>query len=98
MITQHEQLDIAIRKVGNRYVTTMLIAKRIRQLNHGARPRVKRQEGENNFSVAVREIAEGHILLTPAPPPPTSNNDGASNGDGSSSDETSQTPDPTAPA
>lgn len=81
MITHHEQLDIAIQNVGNRYVTTMLIAKRIRQLNHGARPHVERQEGENNFSVAVREIAEGHIALEPETTSPASNNDGASNSD-----------------
>ena len=93
MITQHEQLDAAIRNVGNRYVTTMLIAKRIRQLNHGARPRVERQEGENNFSVAVREIAEGHITLEHEAAPPATNNDGAVNGDGSN-DATPQLSDP----
>lgn len=93
MITQHEKLDIAIQNVGNRYVATMLIAKRIRQLNHGARPRVERQEGENNFSVAVREIAEGHITLEPEAASPASHSGGATNGDGSD-DETTQTLDP----
>ncbi len=63
MITQHERLDTAIQMVGNRYVATMLIAKRIRQLHHGARARVKRQEGESSFSVAIREIAEGLVTL-----------------------------------
>lgn len=82
MITQHEKLDIAIQKVGNRYVATMLIAKRIRQLNHGARPRVERQEDENNFSVAVREIAEGHISIDPQTASPASKNAGAANSNG----------------
>lgn len=82
MTTQHAQLDIAIQKVGNRYVTTMLIAKRIRQLNHGARSRVERQEGENNFSVAVREIAEGHITIDPQIASPVVPRDDAANRNG----------------
>jgi DNA-directed RNA polymerase subunit K/omega len=44
----------------------MLIAKRIRQLHHGAAPLVLRQEGESHFSVAVREIAEGLLGLEAA--------------------------------
>jgi DNA-directed RNA polymerase omega subunit len=63
LTTQHERLDTAIQKVGNRYMSTMLIAKRTRQLYHGAPTRVPRQEGESNFSVAVREIAEGLVVL-----------------------------------
>ena len=63
MTTQHEFLDTAIQKMGNRYITTMLIAKRIRQLQHGARARVQRQEEESYFSVAVREIAAGLLTL-----------------------------------
>lgn len=92
MITQHEQLDIAIQKVGNRYVATMLIAKRIRQLNHGARPRVERQEGENNFSVAVREIADGHITIEPQTTSPVPQSDNATNSNGAV-DKTAQTSD-----
>jgi DNA-directed RNA polymerase omega subunit len=95
LITQHEQLDIAIQKVGNRYVTTMLIAKRIRQLNHGARPRVERQEGENNFSVAVREIAEGHITLELQTASPVSQSTDTANSNGAS-DEATRTSDPAA--
>jgi hypothetical protein len=34
-------------------------------LYHGARPRVVREEGESNFTIAVREIAEGHLSLQP---------------------------------
>jgi DNA-directed RNA polymerase omega subunit len=61
--TQHELLDKAIARVGNRYLTTMLIAKRIRQLHHGARPRVPREESDSYFTIAVREIAEGHLSM-----------------------------------
>lgn len=63
MTNQNELLDKAIQKMGNRYLTTMLIAKRIRQLYHGARTRVEQQEGESNFSVAVHEIADELITL-----------------------------------
>lgn len=68
MTRQHQFLDMAIRKVGNRYLATMLIAKRIRQLQHGAAPFVPREEGESTFTVAVREIAEGHVTLSDEAP------------------------------
>lgn len=63
MSTQHELLDTAIKQVGNRYLATMLVAKRIRQLYHGSPSYVKREEGESYFTVALREIAEGHVIL-----------------------------------
>ena len=65
MTNQHELLDAAIKKVGNRYLATMLVAKRIRQLKHGAPAYVKRSEGESHFTVAMREIAEGLVILEP---------------------------------
>lgn len=68
LTSQQESLDLAIQKIGNRYLTTMLIAKRIRQLAHGAKMRVERHEGESLFSVAVREVAEGHVVLEEMPP------------------------------
>jgi hypothetical protein len=43
----------------------MLVAKRIRQLQHGAPTYVKRSEGESHFTVAMREIAEGLVILEP---------------------------------
>ena len=63
MTTQHELLDAAIRKIGNRYLTTMLIAKRIRQLHHGAHPYVSSEEDESPFTIAVREIAAGLLTI-----------------------------------
>ena len=77
MTTQHALLDAAIKKVGNRYLTTMLLAKRIRQLHHGARSLVQRQEGESHFSIAVREIAEGLIVLKPTSDTPLASSNGA---------------------
>ena len=74
MTTQHALLDAAIKQIGNRYLTTMLIAKRIRQLYHGAHPLVEHEENESYFTIAVREIAEGHLTIlptigSPLPPP-----------------------------
>ena len=69
MRQQHALLDAAIKVVGNRYHTTMLIAKRIRQLHHGARPQVSHEEADSFFTIAVREIAAGHLSFEPAPPP-----------------------------
>jgi DNA-directed RNA polymerase subunit K/omega len=78
LITQHELLDTAIQKVGNRYVATMLVAKRIRQLHHGAPSRVRRVESESDFSVTVREIAEGFLVLEEsAPDTPEAGSNGA---------------------
>ncbi len=65
MTTQHAVLDAAIKKIGNRYLTTMLIAKRIRQLYHGAPALVECDEDESHFTIAVREIAEGHLTIEP---------------------------------
>lgn len=63
MTKQHELLDTAIKKIGNRYLATMLIAKRVRQLYHGARPLVTREDNESLFTVAVREVVEGQIIF-----------------------------------
>lgn len=60
---QHELLDTAIRKIGNRYLATMLIAKRVRQLYRGAKPLVIREDNESLFTVAVREVVTGRITF-----------------------------------
>jgi len=65
LTTQHALLDAAIKKIGNRYLTTMLIAKRIRQLYHGAPALVEYDEDESHFTIAVREIAQGHLTIEP---------------------------------
>ena len=75
MTTQHELRDAAIKKVGNRYIATMLVAKRIRQLLHGAPPYVERAEGESPFSVAMREIAEGRVMVDAITPADASGDD-----------------------
>ena len=68
MRQQHALLDAAIKVVGNRYQTTMLIAKRIRQLHHGAPPQVPHEESDSYFAIAVSEIAAGHLSFDPPPP------------------------------
>lgn len=69
MRQQHALLDAAIKVVGNRYHTTMLIAKRIRQLHHGARPQVPYEEADSFFTIAVREIAAGNLSFDSVPLP-----------------------------
>ena len=69
MRQQHALLDAAIKVVGNRYHATMLIAKRIRQLHHGARPQVPYEEADSFFTIAVREIAAGHLSFESVSPP-----------------------------
>ena len=65
MSTQHELLDAAIKQVGNRYLATMLVAKRIRQLHHGAPAYVQREDNDSYFTVAMREIALGRVSMQP---------------------------------
>jgi DNA-directed RNA polymerase omega subunit len=72
LTTQHALLDAAVKKIGNRYLTTMLIAKRIRQLYHGAPALVECDEDESHFTIAVREIAEGHLTIEPTIGSPSS--------------------------
>lgn len=90
MTTQHALLDAAIKKVGNRYLTTMLLAKRIRQLHHGARAMVQWQEGESHFSIAVREIAEGFIVLKSTADLPAASSNGAAQSAPESTEEAPQ--------
>lgn len=95
MRQQHALLDAAIKVVGNRYQTTMLIARRIRQLHHGARPQVSYEETESFFTIAVREIAAGHLSFEPRlplqddPPVPTAvRGNGARDGEAVDTSET----------
>jgi DNA-directed RNA polymerase omega subunit len=90
LTTQHALLDAAIKKVGNRYLTTMLLAKRIRQLHHGARAMVPRQEGESHFSIAIREIAEGLIVLKSPSEVPVASSNGTAQPVAESAEDTSQ--------
>ncbi len=94
MTNQHELLDAAIKKVGNRYLATMLVAKRIRQLHHGAPAYVKRGEGESHFTVAMREIAEGLVMIETAGVI-DSFSTASDHSEQSVSEETDQTPEPT---
>jgi DNA-directed RNA polymerase omega subunit len=93
LTTQHEVLDTAIKKVGNRYLATMLAAKRIRQLHHGARAQVRRAENESHFSVTVREIADGLLVLEEsAPDTPEAGSNGAASDTAEPAQEATQEP------
>ena len=99
MTTQHELLDAAIKKVGNRYLATMLVAKRVRQLHHGAPAYVQHGDDESYFSVAMREIAEGLVVMQSSltdeivtPTPPTASEEAAMAAESSSAGESPDEP------
>ena len=87
MTTQHELIDAAIKKVGNRYIATMLVAKRIRQLHHGAPSYVERAEGESPFTVAMREVAEGRVTVNTLVQADTATTDTTADSDNDTADE-----------
>jgi len=52
-----------IRKVGGKFKLTALIQRRIKELVHGARPLIEREDGMTDIEVVVREIHEGKIAI-----------------------------------
>ncbi|MCP4376715.1 MAG: DNA-directed RNA polymerase subunit omega [bacterium] len=50
-----------IKKVGGKFKLTALIQRRIKELVHGARPLIEREEGMTDLEVVVREIREDKI-------------------------------------
>ena len=53
-------LDQAVNKVSNRYMLVVLSAKRARQINRGAQPRVESRH-KKPTSVALEEIAAAKV-------------------------------------
>jgi DNA-directed RNA polymerase omega subunit len=54
----------ALEKAGNRYLLTVLLADRARQLKLGAKPQVEVGNGDSHYVIALREIAAGKIDQT----------------------------------
>lgn len=54
----------ALEKAGNRYLLTVLLADRTRQLKLGAKPLVEVKNGDLPYVIALREIAAGKIDQT----------------------------------
>ncbi len=52
----------ALEKVSNKYLLTVLVCKRVKQLQRGAKPLID-EEGRDVFDTALREIATGKIVL-----------------------------------
>jgi DNA-directed RNA polymerase subunit omega len=51
--------QLAAEKIGNRFDLVLVAAQRVRELNHGATPRVEVKKGETNSSITLNEIEQG---------------------------------------
>lgn len=51
--------EAAVARIGNRYDTVMILANRVRELNNGQAPKVKRRQG--NRVTAVQEAEAGEV-------------------------------------
>jgi len=54
-------IDELIKKTGNRYYLTTIVAKRSKQLNQGAKPLVETQPTTKPLLIALKEVAEDKI-------------------------------------
>jgi DNA-directed RNA polymerase subunit K/omega len=61
---QHNKLDDLYRQVGGVYKTTVLMQKRLRELNRGARKLVP-EENKNPIATVMTEIEKDRIQLVP---------------------------------
>jgi DNA-directed RNA polymerase subunit K/omega len=61
---QHNKLDDLYQEVGGVYKTTVLIQKRLRELNRGARKLVP-DESKNPIATVMSEIEKDRIALVP---------------------------------
>ena len=52
-----------IKKVGGKFKLTALVQRRIKEIIHGARPLVEREEGMTDMEVVIREIREDKIAI-----------------------------------
>lgn len=70
-------LDELSRKVGNKFLLTLAVSQRARQIKEGAYPLIKAKE-ENPIMIALEEMLKGKIVArfppsseeAPSPPPP----------------------------
>lgn len=49
--------------LDNKYLLTMMVAKRAKQLNQGYKPLIEDANIKNNRLIALREIKEGKVYL-----------------------------------
>lgn len=54
----------ALEKAGNRFLLTILLADRTRQLKMGAKPLIEIKNGDSLYDIALREVAAGKINPT----------------------------------
>lgn len=54
-------IDDLVKKTGNAYVLSLVVARRIRQLNEGAHPLVELKEPHKPLFIALQEVLEDKI-------------------------------------
>ncbi|MEN3202465.1 MAG: DNA-directed RNA polymerase subunit omega [Atribacterota bacterium] len=54
-------IDDLVKKTGNAYILSLVVARRVRQLNEGAHPLVELKEPHKPLFIAIREILEDKI-------------------------------------
>lgn len=57
-------IDDLVKKTGNAYILSLVVARRIRQLNEGAHPLVELKEPHKPLFIAIREVLEDKIQFT----------------------------------
>jgi DNA-directed RNA polymerase subunit omega len=57
----NEEINKAIKKAGSEALIINLVAKRVRQLQRGARPLVQKAGGLTSDCIAIKEFLEGKI-------------------------------------
>jgi DNA-directed RNA polymerase omega subunit len=63
VILYKQLLEAAEAKIPNTPVLINAVAKRVRQLHAGQRPYIKPEKGDEAEDIALREIAEGKIIV-----------------------------------
>lgn len=54
-------IDDLVKKAGNAYILSLVVARRIRQLNEGAHPLVELKEPHKPLFIALQEFLENKI-------------------------------------
>jgi DNA-directed RNA polymerase subunit omega len=57
----NEEINKAIKKAGSEALVINLVAKRVRQLQRGARPLIQRADSLMSDCIAIKEFLEGKI-------------------------------------
>lgn len=59
----HELTTKAAKVIPSRFLLTKILSDRVKQLQSGAKPKVKFEEGTPLMEIALKEIADGKLEL-----------------------------------